>query len=407
MTEAANSGADAPVRNPLPLGIYFGLPEEDYFDDEGLGSTALKALAQDPIEYQEKKLFGIEKEESAALLWGKMLHARVLEGRKVFEDRYLVAPAFSDFPKPPLDTIDQLRNHAKNWNAMIEACKGKKDKESKAIAKRKPIVLAAAKTKADIISAIRAADHETLIWQEIKDKFDAQLSDAGKIEVSKDAFQKIERAARWMNENPKLHLMMENGTFKDTYIDPKKNLIPTAREVAIFVEYEGVRLRAKIDLLQPHGMFDLKSFRPRRNWRVMGAASGVLDRVIGYIIADERYDLQAAAYRIVWEEARKLFEAGQVFGASDREMTLLREAFSRGDQIRWSWIFVKNAGAPQTIVAEFSLSSFALGSARDDIERAIAAYRQLSAEFGKDKEWVPSHEAIVITDQDLPAFLGQ
>jgi hypothetical protein len=356
----------------LPLGIHFTLPEEDYFADPGIGSSGMKRLATDAVEFQDNRLHGTEK-ETDSLLWGKALHARVLEGKATFEARFPVLPKREDYPDA-LDTMDELKAVCERHNLKKSG------------------------SKAQLKGRIREVLNGVRFWDEI---IAEATSDEDAMPITSDIAEQIERAAQYMQRDPLLERFMLNGTFRPRYTDAKGKERLSAGEVAIFVEDQGVRLRAKIDRLFEHAKLDIKSFRPPVGWKVGKS----LDRVIGRVIANERYDLQAASYRKVWNLARPLFEAGQVFGANDEEKALLKAAFARED-MKWIWAFVKNAGAPQTVVREFQLNSFALRGAEDEIEHGLSEYRRYVAEFGPDKDWFPRHAAAVLTDEDFPSYLG-
>src|SRR3954470_13085174 len=107
------AGIVAPALQPngqIEPGIYFGMPDDVYFGDDSLGSTLLKNLALDPIEFQYERLHGGDKPETMALKWGSAIHCRALEGRASLNARFPVLPEISDYPGV-LDTADDLKKH--------------------------------------------------------------------------------------------------------------------------------------------------------------------------------------------------------------------------------------------------------------------------------------------------------
>lgn len=344
-------------------GIYLGLADDDYFEDEGLGSTDQKKLALDPVEYQWDKRRKTGDEDTKATLWGHALHARALEGRKAFESRFVVAPQQEFQEAGLLVSGDDLKSYCEKLGLK---------KSGK---------------KADLVARIREVDAVVPIWDEIL--ADAEKANAGKAMIEAAIADQIETAAQWMQKDNYLAPLMRNGTF-----------IEGIPEVSIFADYNGLRLRARIDRLFRHALLDLKSFRPRPGWR---SANETIDRILGRIIGQERYDLQVAAYLHIWPLAKELFEAGKVFGATREEMDILAEAFSR-DDLKWIWVLVKNTGAPQSFVREFEINSTVFKNALDEILIGLDACSSYRKVFGPDVDWIPQHNAGSLGDNDITIF---
>jgi PDDEXK-like domain of unknown function (DUF3799) len=366
MTTITQIDPDRLAKNPnqmIESGIHFGLSADLYHADPALGSTSIKEIAADPTEWQWNNLHGEEK-DTAALLWGSALHVRVLEGRLAFETAFACEPSRSYWPSA-LVTMDDLRAHASGLGVK------------------------AGKSKAEAISNIRAFDTTTPIWDEILSRFTAE--NAGKRIISQTVWRQIQMAADWMQADPLLAPVMKDGTF-----------CAGASEVSIFYEDNGVRLKCRLDHLLQHGVLDLKSFRPPPGWTTRMPA---VNRILGRVIAQMRYDIQAASYLRGWERARKMAGDGRVFGAT-KEQTKILDAALTQDAMKWIWVLVKNSGAPQPFVREFDSSSFAIGSARDAVEDAIASYKKFVAEFDLTKDWTPRHPADVLGDTEFPAYLG-
>lgn len=343
----------------IPDGIYFGMPEDRYHADPALGSTSLKELVLDPIEYQHERLHGGERKETFALKWGSAIHCRVLEGRQSLADRFPIAPAVADYPDA-LVTMEHLRAHAKK----IGVKPGTK--------------------KEDAIAAIRDFDDEVVIWDQVWAKFEAENAD--KTIIPRDALVHIERAAQWMQRDAILAPVMEDGT-----------LTAGASEVSIFYQENGVRLKARLDHLLAHAVVDLKSFRAIMAERLKPAAKKAVSRM--------RYDLQAAAYIRALHAAAKLHTAGKVFN-NPYPPEFLDTVFKTlaAKQMKWIWVLIKASGAPQPVVAEFSLDSMIFRQAAVDIDDAIKNYRDLSEKFGLDNDWVPANSAEIWGDTDWPAW---
>jgi hypothetical protein len=358
LVSAPTAGSLEVVR--FPDGIHFGVPEAAYHADDALGSTSIKELVIDPIEYQHRRLHGGEPKETFALKWGSAIHCRVLEGRTSLAERFPIGPAKTDYDDKLLDTMADLRKHCST------------------------IGIKAAQTKEETIKRIREIDTEVLIWDEILAKFEAD--NVGKTIIPRDALEHIERAAQWMQRDRLLAPVMQDGT-----------LTAGASEVSIFYTESGVRLKARLDHLLAHAVVDLKSFRPFFQERALDAAKKAVSRM--------RYDLQAADYIRALRAAAKLYADGKVFNnpyPADFLSTVFKTLAD--GETKWIWVLIKASGAPQSVVAEFDMDSMIFKQAAVDVEDAIKAYRDFTAKFGADQDWVPETYAEHWGDTSFPPY---
>ena len=348
-------------------GIYFGLPSEDYHADPALGGTDVNLLARDPVEFQFRRLQP-EKEETAALVRGQAQHARCLEGRTAFERGFKTIPDRADYPEPILDTIEELREHAVGLGL---------DKLPR--------------LKADLISMIRLVDQEVVIWQEIMWQHEADP----RTPIPKTTALAIEQSAQWMQADPLIGAVMEDGTFQGGQ-----------PEVSVFWEEAGLRLKARFDYLLPHAIVDLKTFSP---WRDQTIEAGAINAIVSY-----RYDLQAAHYMRGWQAASQHWRKRARFEVrGDKINPLAAEALCKlafaHDVPLWIWVFTKTIGAPQPIVLEWSheRALFSFSSAETEVTNALIRYLDLVKEFGADKPWPPRHKAVLIEDSMWPPWFGR
>ncbi|MBV8472925.1 MAG: PD-(D/E)XK nuclease-like domain-containing protein [Hyphomicrobiales bacterium] len=82
---------EQPRRTDLPLGIYFSLPESDYFADIACGSSDMKRLATSPPDWYWQSRYNAlwePEDPTDALIKGKAAHTIILEGRDKFERLY-------------------------------------------------------------------------------------------------------------------------------------------------------------------------------------------------------------------------------------------------------------------------------------------------------------------------------
>ena len=109
---------DGVIRTDLPDGIYIGMDDSVYFAQERLGSTDFKILASDEAEdwfygsrYNPDR--DDEEKDTEDRVFGRALHAYVLEGKVAFESRFVPKPA--TYPGP--------KGEDKKWNANANYCK--------------------------------------------------------------------------------------------------------------------------------------------------------------------------------------------------------------------------------------------------------------------------------------------
>ena len=93
MSEDQSQAQEAPQYQSQnhPLGIVFGLGEDEYHDDRGLGSSDMKRLAASPGDfYWASKMNPLWKPSvvTPAQLYGRAVHHIILEGRDKFERHY-------------------------------------------------------------------------------------------------------------------------------------------------------------------------------------------------------------------------------------------------------------------------------------------------------------------------------
>ena len=99
--------------------LYFDLPEDDCHAGPALGSTALKAIHTNSVDCQEERLYA-ERDVSKAMIFGKAVHAHVLEGKQVYSDRFKVAPVESDYDEFMV-TIPHLRDETTRMDLRLKS----------------------------------------------------------------------------------------------------------------------------------------------------------------------------------------------------------------------------------------------------------------------------------------------
>jgi hypothetical protein len=339
----------------IPDGIHFGLDEDAYHADPALGSSDIKAIAMDPVDWQFMRITG-EREETDAMILGSALHKRLLEGRAAFEAAYVCE---LEKPEGVLITNDDLSGWLKGHG------------------------LSGAGTKPALIERIQGSGiAQPKIWHVMQEEFKAR--NGARIELSRAQWEKIETAAKWMQADATLSASMVDGAFQHG-----------APEVSIFYTDDGVRLKARFDYWIAHAVIDLKSFATMFKEEPAKAVIRAIMR--------QRYDIQVADYVNAWHAGRDLFKAGKVFG--DVPDGFLKKVYSRAHPL-WVWVFLKSVGAPQPFVRSLSHEEMVFSVAQSTVRRAIEIYRAKVAEFGTDAMWPPANPPEALSSSDFPQWFG-
>lgn len=87
---------DEKVAELLPVGIHFGLDEQVYHRDPGIGSTDIRKLARNPADYWYESWMNpnrpAEGKSSRGRSRGTALHKLVYEGRDMFDSMFMRGP---------------------------------------------------------------------------------------------------------------------------------------------------------------------------------------------------------------------------------------------------------------------------------------------------------------------------
>lgn len=231
-----------------PVGIYYDLPEDEYFADWSLSASGMKKLRVSPLNYWCNHPMNpdFEPEESDALLEGKAWHKRILEGKEAFYRLYAPELDKKDYPDA-LKSGDDLKTY----------CKANGLKFSGTIAE---------------LSALILADDSAMgfrLWHYIT--LDHEKVHAGKTFLPAKTIKQIEMAASTIEANPQLKQMLTGGK----------------SEASIFWidEETGVRMKRRVDYLKGDFICELKTFANQRN--------RTPEEAVGNAIAENNYFFDA------------------------------------------------------------------------------------------------------------------
>lgn len=341
-------------------GIYFGMPEADYHAARGLSCSGAKKLAISPLHYWHHVINPNRRPvaPSPQMLFGSAVHCRLLEPGR-FAEAY--APKFSPTPDA-LDTMDEMRAWLAERNLPTKA-----------------------KRKQDLIDRIVATGEPAVIAEVEEENY--AVRHGGKTVLSRDDWERVDRLASVVGNDPHAAGLLAGG-------------VP---EVSFFVVEPGagVLLKSRMDMVQPHGVVDVKTFTNARDKPI--------GRALAEIICYEQYHLQHCWYSRVRALAAKQLVAGEIrthggdgFGA---EFLFSRPAPA------FHFLFVESTEPHEVRIVEMERSEAPGGppniywsAASALMDDMIDRFNVCATRWG-DHPWRESRPARRLLDSDLPQFM--
>jgi len=341
-------------------GVFFSMPEDEYFSVPALSASGVKWLRQSPLDYWARQPWlgqtedSETEEESFARTLGKAYHARILEGREVFNARY--CGELEPF-EGMLKTDDDLRL----WLAANDLSTGGKRKQDR------------------IDRILDAAPHmASRIW-------DCALEDytqthAGKIFIKQKYLDKIDLAAAMIEKSPTLGNAFKGG-------------IP---EVSIFWvdEETGCPCKARLDYWKPRAIVDLKTISEEHG-REFGRA---VDREF----ANRRYGAQGTWY---WQAAQAgiaHMKAGRLYGSAPLAITE-KIISTPKDERKLLWVFQQKGPAPLAMGKIYNPESAVFKVWEVHLEAARRTYVEHMEKFGRDP-WITDYPITEFEDSEVPIW---
>lgn len=330
------------------LGVWINQRHDDYIQDCGIGYSALKLYAANPIEgYWQSPWNPLRPPEQTnpGQYRGTALHVHFLDGTRVYNRTYGMAPTKATHP----DYLDTQRE-------LMAACEKHR--------------LPTSGLKGELIARLVRSKAKVKILEVEREKWNRK----GKkpIDQADDAMIRILHRMT-MRSPEKLHLQDgENLTLKAAFWG-------ALTEIGIYwIDADGIRQRARFDLLKPNFTGDLKAIA---DWRQSDFKQSLLREAVirGYVLQWAHYDEARRQLRIACDE-------GRVFGgtpAQRRRLALIAEAEEWG----WLWVFCKMEGAPQVrgIVPDRNAGQYI--KALEQRERALTMFAYYREIYGMDQMW--------------------
>lgn len=343
--------------NYFSPGVYFGLPDEQYFSVPALSASGVKWLRQSPLDYWARTSwlnpnYAEDGEtDTFARILGRAYHARLLEGREVFDRRFA---AKFEATEDHLVTDDNLKDWLRSHDLSP-----------------------AGKRKQDRIDTILRFDEKmaAMIYDVAFDTY--RQEHHGKEFLPQAVIDRIELAAAMIEKSPVLGQAFKGG-------------IP---EVSIFWvdEETGCPLKARLDYWKPRATVDLKTFENQYGREI--------SRAVDREFANNRYAFQATQYIQAVDAGIKLMRDGKIYGSAPLAIT---EAIMKvpADERKFLFVFQQKGPAPVACGKVFNRQSALFQICAAHLETARRTYVEYTAKFGTDP-WITDMPITEIQDDEI------
>lgn len=350
-------------------GIYFGMPEAVYHADAALGSTDLKDILANAVEWHAaerneawiaarramltKKEIEREDMVSVGKRFGSALHTIILEP-DTFEDRYAVEQATpSHIPRTKQEINDCL----------------------------------VAVGQQPLRTALAMVDYQAACRMH-----GVMLEDDWRNEQAIENADREVLSPRWHRSLQLIRRALERHSTAGKFLSNGR------AEVSVFwTDETGLRLKVRFDYLRIRTVADLKSYAWREGTETVSCFVAAVRKLA--------YDFSAAHYmdarvnvlpRLVSEG--RMF-SGDVSEAADVDRHFLAQVAAY-DKPRWWWIACKTTGVPEVDAVEMPQDLIQYSAAQTQVEYAKQAYRDMRAKFGDDDDqmWMMDRGLIRLTD---------
>jgi hypothetical protein len=378
---------DAP-KLPAP-GIYFGMPEEDYFALPALSASGIKDLLASPMLFWARStwLSEVARKQKAreasnpkaqmARLIGRAYHCRLLEGTEEYARRFACELTPEDC-EGALTTTDQIKAAisafgVKPWSKVPDELPGGQAYERSA-------------KKEDWIRQLLAQDPDARILDVLEQQHEA--AHAGKSFISAEAWEQIEYAAKMIEADEGIRPALTGGY-------PEVTLIWHDKET-------GVPMKARVDRLKLKAAIDLKSIA--LNGRsIEQAIRGAIARYT-YVIQPSHYVAGIQAVKALVREGNgtplgPIVSYGYPSDHGERLEWAKKWAADEAEP-KWAWLFQGKGDAPVTRLCFYPMGGSTRMVVDEMCRQAARKFRKYSEAFGV-LPWIDQAPPYDLADEDF------
>lgn len=353
----------------LPDGLYFGLPDEVYHQQQRLSTSGIKNLLVSPMNFWATSWLnpnarGDDDDEPEWAIKGKAYHSRICEGKAVFNARYVVEIVPQDYPGA-LVKSDDLKNECKKLGLPVSGTK-------------------------DVLSErLRSFGCQNL-WVDIEQKY--ADANKGKTLIRREWLYDIEIGAACIEKHPTLSKCFIGGY-------PEVSVFWTA-EIEVYDEATNdlstvkIPMKCRMDFLKPGAITDLKTFANQQKKPI--------ERAVFYDIAVRKYHIQAAVYYQGADAAAQFIKDDNVTVIGERPPEAWLKKCAETEK---TFVFVhsQKGVAPVAVgnVMPRHLGLVSVGKAQ--VEESMRLYHKCMKQFGSDP-WIMDRPMNEIDDMQIPGF---
>ncbi len=342
-------------------GVYFNMPEQEYYSARGLSVSGMKILRQSPFHYWWQSPMNPARPErdddTLAKTWGKAFHKIMLEP-ELFDNTYAVGFDASENPDM-LKTVDDMKAYCALNGIQTKGFK-KKD---------------------DYINAILEFEPAAPIYENLKSSHEALHQ--GKEFLTASGMDKLKTMARMATMSPNV----------------KKTLEGVESEVSFFIRdpETGIMLKGRMDAIKPGATLDIKSFT---NPRCKPVNEAIRD-AINY----NYYNLQYVVYDFIRQVAHEKIKSGEIIVPDNKKHLFVEPepafafVFTESDAPHYTRIVDMQKGLEGTGNVFFS-------NAWEGFRKYVHLYKENIERYGKEP-WIPVDDYEVLQDEKMPNILYQ
>jgi hypothetical protein len=345
----------------LPPGIYFNMPFDDYKKQRCLNAGGIKNMLISETDFWCRSwmnpLCDEIDEETKAKEEGRAYHARILEGRDVFNSQY--APDYED----DKDDKSILRTN----------------KDMTEFLKSLGVKGASGKNAEELTAMCLDADPNVNILSNLKNDYIKR--NAGKTLIDPLTIRQIELAAKMIECHPELKTYFAGGYPEVTVIWDDEEL--------------GVRFKIRIDYLKTAYVCDLKTFA--------NLMKKEINKAIEHSIAANKYQIQAYLYLRGVYMAKQFAASGMIHGTANADWL---KVFAETPCDQFWYVFMQKGIAPVARGAKWLLDDKSFADAGYDlIKKASEKFKSCYNTFGEDP-WIDMSKSHVLSYDSMPSFIN-
>jgi len=351
---------------PLADGIYFNMPEEQYFSLDRLSASGIKTLMISALQFYAENFDPMyTRRTSGAMNGGKVYHKRILEGVNAFKESYVIQLEKAACPDA-LDSQEELKNYCRSND------------------------LAVGGTKAILTDRIIESDPE------MKDKIFSLIQEAHK----KEYFNQEHISSAVYNEVKKSAGILEESNLGEYFQGgfPEVVLLWTCPNT-------GVKCKARLDYLKPETLTDLKTFSNSKRKSISVC--------VNQAIAFESYNVQATHYMNGLKAIKKMIGSGDIYSncAFNKEKTNFLDSLAKNEQ-NFVFVFQESGQVNNCIAKEFAQITHGMdneywGFTQEIINNMTVKYERFMNSHGKNNPWIEQREIDILDDSDFPMWMFQ